>query len=101
MYGFWAITFLIAGLAKLHAFAAVKIVAASRTKVLATSWSRKISRLGRQHLTVPALTGKRTSERVGWCTVPPRLESLIILAFVAANITLSVASYDVFPGNLK
>lgn len=53
-----------------------------------------------QHLTVPATFSRHCSEPVGWCTIPPRLQSILLLMFAVVNITLCCISYDVFEGNL-
>ncbi len=49
---------------------------------------------------IPATFGYRTSQDFGWYTVPPRVQSLTILAFVLMNIAFCVHGYHVFPGNL-
>jgi predicted ferric reductase len=54
----------------------------------------------RRHLTVPATFGNRCSQPYGWCTVPPRIQSLTILLFVALNFVLCTCSYELTTGNL-
>ncbi|KAF2009999.1 hypothetical protein BU24DRAFT_436872 [Aaosphaeria arxii CBS 175.79] len=96
MYGFWALTILVSSLMKLWEFLTTKY-----PRVAQKGWVNKASTKLRQHVTIPALAGKRTAENIGWCTVPPRLQSLVIIAFIALNLALCVSGYDVFPGNLK
>lgn len=52
------------------------------------------------YLITPALFGNRCSRPYGWCTIPPRLQSLTIFAFVAFNVVLCVCSYHLTEGNL-
>ncbi|KAI1078820.1 ferric reductase like transmembrane component [Whalleya microplaca] len=54
----------------------------------------------RRYVTVPATFGYRTAQPFGWYTVPPRIQSLTIFAFVVMNIVFCVHGYHVFPGNL-
>lgn len=67
---------------------------------------RRASRLARAafwlraRLIVPAAFGYRKAQPFGWYTVPPRIESLTILAFVILNIVFTVHGYHVFPNNL-
>lgn len=101
MYGFWAVVLLASGLVQLWKSIVAQTATIKRAGVTQKIWARQASRRLRQHVIVPPLAGKRTAEKVGWCTVPPRLQSLIIIAFVAVNLGLCISSYDVFPGNLK
>lgn len=52
------------------------------------------------YITVPAAFGGRCSQPYGWCTIPPRIQSLTILLFVALNIALCTCSYRLTEGNL-
>lgn len=54
----------------------------------------------RRFVTVPATFGRRCLQNVGWCTIPPRVESLTILLFLILSIAFSVHGYYVFKGNL-
>ncbi|KAF2742778.1 ferric-chelate reductase-like protein [Sporormia fimetaria CBS 119925] len=49
---------------------------------------------------IPATFGYRCSQNIGWCTIPPRIQTLTIAAFVVLNIVLCSISYPVFSGNL-
>lgn len=58
-------------------------------------WSKL--RLGtKYYLSTPALWSQRAAEPVGWCTVPPRLQSLTIVAFAVINVVLSCVNYTLF-----
>lgn len=54
----------------------------------------------RRFVTVPATFGHRCLQNIGWCTIPPRIETLAILLFLALNIWSCVHGYYVFTGNL-
>jgi hypothetical protein len=54
----------------------------------------------KRSITVPATFGYKCSQAVGWCTIPPRIQSLTILAFVIMNVIFCIHGYRVFPGNM-
>ncbi|PKS11020.1 hypothetical protein jhhlp_002779 [Lomentospora prolificans] len=54
----------------------------------------------KRFITVPATFGYRCLQNVGWCTIPPRVESLIILLFIIINTVFCVIGYPIFDGNL-
>ncbi|USP77444.1 hypothetical protein yc1106_04718 [Curvularia clavata] len=54
----------------------------------------------RRHLTTPALFGDRCSQPYGWCTIPPRIQSLTILLFIIFNVVFCSCSYRLTEGNL-
>ncbi|GKT41536.1 ferric/cupric reductase transmembrane component B [Colletotrichum spaethianum] len=51
----------------------------------------------KRYITVPATFGYRCSQNLGWCTIPPRVQSLTILAFIIVNIFFCVHGYIIFP----
>jgi predicted ferric reductase len=54
----------------------------------------------KRHLTIPATFGNRCSQPHGWCTIPPRIQSLTVFLFVALNFYLCTCSYRLTTGNL-
>ncbi|KAJ9149326.1 Ferric reductase like transmembrane component [Pleurostoma richardsiae] len=54
----------------------------------------------KRYITVPATFGYRCAQNVGWCTIPPRIQSLTILAFILLNVFFCVHGYRVFRGNM-
>jgi hypothetical protein len=54
----------------------------------------------KRFITVPAAFGNRCSQPFGWCTIPPRAQTLTITAFITLNVVLSCASYRLTDGNL-
>ncbi|KAI5459632.1 ferric reductase like transmembrane component-domain-containing protein [Mariannaea sp. PMI_226] len=51
-------------------------------------------------ITLPATFGDRCAQKIGWGTVPPRIQSLTLVAFLILNIVLSVIGYRIVPVNL-
>ncbi|KAH7381933.1 ferric reductase like transmembrane component-domain-containing protein [Cadophora sp. MPI-SDFR-AT-0126] len=54
----------------------------------------------KRYITVPATFGYKRSQNIGWCTIPTRVQSLAIGAFILINIVLCSCSYRVFPNNI-
>ena len=54
----------------------------------------------KRFLTIPATFGNRCSQPYGWCTIPPRIQSLTILFFVVTNVVLCTCTYQLTDGNL-
>lgn len=50
-------------------------------------------------VTVPATFGYRCAQKVGWGTVPPRIQSLTLLAFLLINIVFSIHGYRITEEN--
>jgi predicted ferric reductase len=63
------------------------------TTNLLEAWLKRV-------ITVPATFGNRCSQPYGWCTIPPRIQSLTILLFVLLNIALCTYTYQLTDGNL-
>lgn len=61
-------------------------------------WSLYTSTVNR--IAVPATFGDRCAQKVGWGTVPPRIQSLTLLAFLILNIVLSIHGYRIVPINM-
>ncbi|KAF1994177.1 ferric-chelate reductase-like protein [Amniculicola lignicola CBS 123094] len=54
----------------------------------------------KRYITVPATFGYRCSQNVGWCTIPPRVQTLTILSFLAINVIFCCSGYRLTDGNL-
>ena len=55
----------------------------------------------KRYVTVPATFGYTRSQNISWwATIPTRIQSITISAFVILNIVLCSASYRVFQDNL-
>lgn len=54
----------------------------------------------KSYLLIPATFDERCSQPYGWCTIPPRIQSLTISLFVVFNLVLCLCSYHLTDGNL-
>ncbi|KAF9876870.1 ferric reductase like transmembrane component [Colletotrichum karsti] len=54
----------------------------------------------KRYITVPATFGYRCSQNLGWCTIPPRIQSLTIFAFIALNTWYCCYGYYILPGHM-
>lgn len=54
----------------------------------------------KRFITTPATFSNRCSQSYGWCTIPPRVESLTIFAFVLLNAIICTCGYQLTDGNL-
>ncbi|KAK1964789.1 ferric reductase like transmembrane component [Colletotrichum sublineola] len=54
----------------------------------------------KRYITVPATFGYRCSQNLGWCTIPPRIQSLTILAFIVVNTFFCIHGYKIFRGHM-
>lgn len=59
----------------------------------------KSSDLLAKYITTSAAFGQHCQEPVGWCTIPPRVQSMTIAAFVLLNIVACSTSYRTFAHN--
>lgn len=65
-----------------------------------SSWTWGFVAWVRRRFLVPATFGYRCAQNVGWCTIPPRVQTLTITAFVAINVVFTVTGYRFFEGNI-
>ncbi len=108
MYGFWGIVVLVGMLNRL--FTALVQRKMPRT-FLDTEASRTQPQVGKprlsgarrwiqRYITLPAALGYRHQQPLGWCTVPTRIQSLLVSAFVVINVILCSVTYRAFEGNV-
>lgn len=108
MYGFWAIVLAVGMVNRL--FAALVQWRMRRTHhdseasidrhQLSKPRFSGIRRLIQTHITLPALFGYRHQEPFGWCTVPTRIQTFLVFAFVAINLVLCSVTYRAFDHNI-
>ncbi len=53
----------------------------------------------RRHVVLPAVFGYRHQQPLGWCTIPTRIQSLMLLSFIVVNVILSSVNYRAFENN--
>lgn len=58
-----------------------------------------LSHWSRLYVIVPAAFGRHHQRRLMWCTIPKRLDLLIVIGFWALIIILNCVSYGAFHGN--
>lgn len=54
----------------------------------------------RRRLLLPATFGQRCQDPVGCGTIPPRLESILLVLYLIMNIVFMFPGYDLFAGNI-
>lgn len=59
-----------------------------------------VDRWVERRISTPATFGYRCSENLGWCTIPPRVQSLTLLVFVIMNVFFCIHGYRLVPDNL-
>lgn len=107
--GFWGIVLLIGMINRLFALIVYRTSASTRGNTEAVSERRiqsskspfgKVKRLVKQHIILPAIFGYRHQVPWGWCTVPTRIQTFLIFAYVLLNIILSAVRYQSFDDNV-
>ena len=59
----------------------------------------KINNMWSKHILLPATFGYRHVQPWGWCTIPTRIQSILIFIYVALNVIFSCLSYELFDNN--
>ena len=54
----------------------------------------------RTHLIIPAAIGTYHQCLLYWCSIPTRIEALVITLYYAISLILTALVYDTFQGNL-
>ncbi|KAI1011752.1 hypothetical protein LB503_004855 [Fusarium chuoi] len=53
----------------------------------------------RRNILLPATIGRRcVQDYGGWCTLPPRIQTLTLISFVILNIACTIHGYEIFEG---
>lgn len=96
MYGFWGLVALIGVGNRCAEWLAMRRHTAGSYRADSKGlrlWVRKI-------LLLPATFGNHCQEPIGWCTIPPRLESVLLILYLVMNFIFMFPGYDFFVGNL-
>ena len=102
MFGFWAIVLFIGTISRVFGIFGA-LLQRKLVNLTGNSQQQAFPRLqlwAKYWLTTPALLSRRTTEPLGYCMVPPRLQSFTVGSFVLINVSLCCVSYDLFDGNL-
>ena len=59
----------------------------------------KLHNLFAKHVLLPATFGYRHIQPWGWCTIPTRLQSILVFVYFALNVVFCGIDWRVFPGN--
>ena len=52
-----------------------------------------------KHILLPATFGYRHIQPWGWCTIPTRIQSILVFVFFALNFIFCAVDWHEFPGN--
>ncbi|CBX99706.1 hypothetical protein LEMA_P072950.1 [Plenodomus lingam JN3] len=96
IYGFWGIILVIALIGRIHSLTNTR-----NSDTMLLSWMKRVMKATKQHLLIPKLFHNRNMRINDWCGFPTRLESLVVLGYIALNVILHIVNHDVFEGNLK
>ena len=104
MIGFWGVTLLLGTLNRMfHLFVHWKWPTnhyRNRCHPISSGTRGIFNRIQttfRKYLIVPALFGYRHQQPLGWCTIPTRLQSLLLFVFVIINVLVCSMSYQILP----
>ena len=98
MVVFWVVTVAIGlGSHLVTTISNLEVVQHQSLKPIRKLWN-SYTRLS-SRVTVPATFGYRCAQKIGWGTVPPRVQSLTILAFLLINIAFSIHGYRITEEN--
>jgi hypothetical protein len=96
MYGFWGLVVLIGLINRCTELVAARRHESGRYRTESNSmrlWIRK-------HLLLPATFGQHCQDPIGWCTIPPRLESILLVSYLIMNMVFLFPGYDLFAENI-
>lgn len=93
---FWVVVILMGIASRLMA----KLGTSQLSSKKSIAGSQRLAVWSKRYLTVPATFGYRCAQNLGWCTIPPRIQSLTILAFIIINVVFTVHGYIFFEENL-
>ncbi|KAI9736216.1 MAG: hypothetical protein M1834_001102 [Cirrosporium novae-zelandiae] len=54
----------------------------------------------RTNFTIPVVIGHNHRQSIFWCTIPTRIEAIVIFSYVALSVALCSINYHAFDGNL-
>ncbi|QIX02537.1 hypothetical protein AMS68_008054 [Peltaster fructicola] len=94
-FGFWGTVFLVSTINRFVEFLKVlRARPATRRRQSSGGWTWI-----RRQLILSVTFGKHCQEPVGWATLPPRLESCIIFAYLLMSTFMCFPGYDLFDNN--
>ncbi|GAB7347554.1 hypothetical protein MBLNU459_g4444t2 [Dothideomycetes sp. NU459] len=98
LHGFWAGILLLGMANRLCNFILNRRVATSRKRASTSSVLGRVEHWYSAYVKVPAAFGSYHQRLFYWCTIPTRLETLVVLSWWIINIVLSCTGIDAFDG---
>ena len=95
MYGFWALAIIVGLIHRLTELLATRCNA-GRYGPAKNSVRLWIVR----RLLLPATFGGHCQDSAGFGTIPPRIETILLIVYLVMNIVFLFPGYDLFEGNL-
>jgi hypothetical protein len=96
MYGFWGLVIVIGLIYRCTEVLAARRRASGRYNPGTSS----IRLWFRRHLLLPATFGGHCQESAGVGTIPPRVETILLILYLVMNIVFLFPGYDLFEGNI-
>jgi len=96
MYGFWALAIVIGLIHRCTKVLNARRHAKSHYRAATSSLRLWVKR----RLLTPATFSRHCQDPIGWYTIPPRLETVLLIAYLIVNFVFLFPGYDLFEGNL-
>lgn len=96
MYGFWGLVIAVGTVNRCVELFKARQHGPDRRRAESSSLRLWI----RQRLLLPATFGQHCQEPAGLGTIPPRLESMLLVLYLIMNIVFMFPGYDLFAGNI-
>lgn len=100
LYGFWGIVLGVSTIVHLLKFIRLSfyspnIQPSTTTRMLPSAWTWI-----RVNLIIPPAFGSHHQRLLYWCTIPTRIESIVVLAFYVLTTYLSMSHYRLIDNNI-
>ncbi|KIW75330.1 hypothetical protein Z517_10071 [Fonsecaea pedrosoi CBS 271.37] len=98
MVGYWGLVMSLGILYRFYLLVAQVIQQRRKDNGSSSSpaWLLRYKMWMRRWITTPALLGYHSAQPFGWCTIPPRLQSLLVILWVIINVILCCIDYHPF-----
>jgi len=96
MYGFWGLAIVVGLIYRCTELLAARRHAKGRCQPDTSSMSLWF----RRRLLLPATFGGHCQDSAGFGTIPPRLETILLIVYLVMNIIFLFPGYELFEGNL-
>jgi len=100
LYGFWGIVLGISAIANLLKSSNVSTLSPHPQSSRTVQFMHSVWRWIRVNLVIPPAFGSHHQRLLYWCTIPTRMESIIVTAFYIFTTYLSVSHYRLISNNI-